>query len=364
MKKRMFFLISNKHEYFEFRYLYERIKYLNIQIFLLIENNHRNSNIDYDVNHKEVKIIPLEPINYSKNIFKSLYQKSKIKKSINSLKIKSSDFFIYFNNSSFLFFLLHRFFTKKNCITIMLLTTGYIIPNNYSKLNIFKTIELNLLSFFLVYKILKYINFENSSFKNINSNILHDYIFILNNKTELKPKFRKFQIASYFSKQNKEALQGNKSLIILSSYWIDIYKNYNYIVKAIIKKLGMDNVTIKDHPSSSYTKLDLQKLYGVNLENILDKNIDLEKYIASNLNSIKSVYGPTSAALKYSSFMGISTYCFSSIFMNESDCRYTNDYFKNSNVTILNDIEKSKIKNTPTILGNDNVEDIIIQILN
>ena len=76
-EKKNVFLISNKHEYFEFRYLYERIKYLNIQIFLLIENNHRNSNIDYDVNHKELKIILLEPINYSKNIFKSLYQKVK-----------------------------------------------------------------------------------------------------------------------------------------------------------------------------------------------------------------------------------------------------------------------------------------------
>ena len=102
--------------------------------------------------------------------------------------------------------------------------------------------------------------------------------FYFEQQNGLKPKFRKFQIASYFSKQNKKLLKAIK--IILSSYWIDIYKNYNFIVKAIIK-LGMGNVTIKT-TRTSYTKLDLQKVYGVNVENILDKNLDLEKYIASN----------------------------------------------------------------------------------
>lgn len=363
MKKRMFFLISNKHEYFEFRFLFNRIKNLNIQIFLLIENNIRNSNIEYEDDHKGITIIHIEPINYSKNLLKSYFQKLKIKKSINLLNIKSSDFFIYFNNSSLLFFLLYSFYTEKNCKTIMLLTSGFIVPSKYSKINIPRTIKLNLLAFFIIFKFLKYINFKNSSFKNIIANIKHDFILVLNNSTELLPKSQKFHIESYFKKQKKEDLNTNKSLIILSSFWIDKYKNYNNTIKNLINKLGVRNVVIKDHPSSQLTNTDLQKLYGVKRENVLDNNIDLEKYITSNLDFIKNVFGPTSAALKYSSFMNIPTYCFSSIFMNEDDLRYTNEYFKMNNVVILADLEKQIMKKNLIFSGKYKIEDVLIKIL-
>ena len=192
MKKRMFFLISNKHEFFEFKYLFNRIKHFNIQIFLLIENNIRNSNIEFEKDHKEIQIVHLEPINYSKNLLKSFIQKIKIKKAINLLNVKPSDFFIYFNNSSLLFFLLYSYYNKKNCKTIMLLTSGFIVPSKYSKLNILKTFKFNLLAFFIIFRYLKYINFENSSFKNIKSNIKHDFILVLNNTTELNQKPKNF----------------------------------------------------------------------------------------------------------------------------------------------------------------------------
>ena len=159
-------------------------------------------------------------------------------------------------------------------------------------------------------------------------------------------------------------LQISKSLIIISSFWIYKYKKYNNVIKELIFKLGESNVIIKDHPSSHLTKTDLHKLYKINRENILDKNMDLEKYITSNINFINSVYGPTSAALKYSSLMNIPTYCFSSIFMNKSDCRYTNEYFKMNNVTILADLEKPTIKKKPIFSGNNKIEDVLIQIIN
>ena len=364
MKKRIFLLISNKHEYFEFRFLFNRIKDLNIQIFLLIEKNNRNSNIEYEDDHRGVTIIHLEPINYSKNLLKSYYQKLKIKKSINLLNIKSSDFFIYFNNSSLLFFLLYGFYSEKNCKTIMLLTSGFIVPSKYSKINIPQTIKLNLLAFFLIFKFLKYVNFKNSSFKNIISNIENDFILVLNNSTELIPKSKKFQLESYFKNQKKEDLKTNKSLIILSSFWIDKYKGYNNTIKNLINKIGLRNVVVKDHPSSQITNTDLQKLYGVKRENVLDKNLDLEKYITSNLDFIKKVYGPTSAALKYSSFMNIPTYCYSSLFMNEGDSRYTKEYFKMNNVVILTDLEKQTIKKNLIFSGKHKIEDVLFKILN
>ena len=154
-------------------------------------------------------------------------------------------------------------------------------------------------------------------------------------------------------------------MIILSSFWIDKYTKYNLTIRRLIDLLGKENILVKDHPMSNYSNEEIMKIYGLNSKNILDKEIDLENYIEKNLDSISSVYGPTSASLKYSSFMKIPTFCFSTIFMNEENIRYTEEYFKFNDITLLKNINNT-MKNDSIFDSKKlpKIEQVISYILN
>tara|TARA_B100001059_G_scaffold51041_1_gene44472 strand:+ start:3389 stop:4486 length:1098 start_codon:yes stop_codon:yes gene_type:complete len=341
MKKRIFFLVLTKHEFYE---VIQIIKNLNLEKYILtilIEDNSRNKDLDLNAIPKNINIILVESINYSKNIFKSILQKKKIIDLFKKLKLNNKDLFIYFYNSSLLFFLLQNIFKNKDCKNLMLLTSGFCIPRKEAKIDVLKTIQINLLGFPIIYKSLQYSKFQNTVFKNIKSKDNVDYIVTLNNHCEIVSKINSWDIQSYFPKKDFENKTQDKHLIILSSFWIDKYSKYNLTIKKLIDLLGRKNILVKDHSMSDYSNKEIMQLYDITSKSILNKEISLENYIEKNLDSISSVYGPTSASLKYSSFMGIPTYCFSSIFMDKENIKYTEEYFKFNNVTILKNLNNN-----------------------
>ncbi len=341
MKKRIFFLVLSKHEFYEVTQIIKSLNVDKYSLTVLIEDNLRNRDLDLKEISNSIEIIKVESINYSKNIFKSIIQKKKIIDLFKKLRLNNKDLFIYFYNSSLLFFLLQNIFKNKDCKDLMLLTSGFCIPRKEAKIDVLKTIEINLLGFPIIYKSLRYSKFQNTIFKNIKSNDTFDYIATLNNNCEIPPKINGWNIESYFPKKDFENKTQNKHLMILSSFWIDKYPEYNLIIRELIDLLGRDNILVKDHPMSNYSNEEIMKLYDLNSTNILDKKIDLEDYIEKNLDSISSVYGPTSASLKYSSFMRIPTFCFSSIFMDKENIKYTQEYFKFNDITILKNLNNN-----------------------
>ena len=365
MKKRIFFLVLSKHEFYEVTQIIKSLNVDKYSLTVIIEDNLRNRDLDLKEISNSIKIVKVESINYSKNIFKSIVQKKRIIGLLKKFKLDSKDLFIYFYNSSLLFFLLQNIFKNKDCKDLMLLTSGFCIPRKESKIDILKTIEINLLGFPIICKPLQYSKFQNTVFKNIKSNDNVDYIVTLYNHCEIESKINSWDIQSYFPKKDFENKTQDKYLIILSSFWIEKYSKYNLTIRKLIDLLGIENILVKDHPMSNYSNEEIMKLYDLNSTNILDKKIDLEDYIEKNLDSISSVYGPTSASLKYSSFMRIPTFCFSTMFMNEENIRYTEEYFKFNDITILKNINNTM--NNDSIINSKKlpeIKQVISYILN
>ena len=329
----LYFLISSKHEFFEFKLISNKLNFFNYKFHLLIEDNHRNEGIDLNSLSKSVKVDFLEPINYSKNLFKSFNQKKLLRIKLKKISVNKEDLFIYFHNSSLLFFYLQKFFLKRQIRTLMILSSGFYIREMDSRLNFFETIKINILSYLLTYNFIKLINFRGTIFKNIKSKYLSNFVICLNN--EIIPKYyieKMWDIKSYFPNSKLIKKNNPKYLIILSSYWIDISSEYNETIKDMINKFGKNNLVLKDHPMSNYSNTELSKIYNIDEKVFINKKTSLEEYFVNNFKTIKSVIGPTSAALKYASFMNIPTYCYSNLFMDDDYINYTQKYFERHDI--------------------------------
>ena len=72
-KKTIFFLVSSKHELWEFTKILKKINLKNHKLYLLIENSERNQNVDLNFNsniNKNLQNIELIFINRSYNLLK------------------------------------------------------------------------------------------------------------------------------------------------------------------------------------------------------------------------------------------------------------------------------------------------------
>ena len=141
----------------------------------------------------------------------------------------------------------------------------------------------------------------------------------------------------------KKTILEEKHLLILSSYWESIFSDYNKIIIRLINEIGLENLLIKDHPTSPLNGTQIKSKYGINDYNIISKNISLENYLIDNKRKIKTVLGPTSAALKYSSFLEINSFCYSNLFMSQKHYKdYSNEYFQLNNIKMLKSISEFK----------------------
>lgn len=326
-KKTIFFFISSKHEFFEFTKILKKINLKNQKLYLLIENSERNQNIEFNFN-SNINIIFLPNIYPSKNLLKNILLKKEIIKILKNLNFCKDDLFIYFHNGSLLFFIVYLFFNKYNLKKIMFVTSNFVVPNDNSKISFKETFLLNILSYpllnIIVYK--KY--FVGTVFKNTYIKQKIDYVICLKNEISFT-KTKTFNIESYFVKQNKTHVNEPKYLILVVSYWINKFSSYKDTVKFLISKHGKKNVLIKDHPLSNLNDIDLINIFSIDKENIIPKQISLENYIENNQNNFKLIYGPTSAALKYASFMGLDVICYQNLFSNNlAYNKHTLEYFK------------------------------------
>ena len=101
--KRIFFLISSKHEFFEFLFIR---KYFDnsFHVFLLIEDNIRTSDIYLKNLDSKIEPIYLPNIFYSKKIFSNILKYKTLIKKLKLLNVKSNDKFIFFYGGSLLYF--------------------------------------------------------------------------------------------------------------------------------------------------------------------------------------------------------------------------------------------------------------------
>lgn len=346
-KKAIYFLVSSNHEFFEFTKIIEKINLKNQKLYLLIENSERNQNIEFNFD-SNINIIFLPNIYPSKNIIKNIFLKKEIIKILKNLSVCKEDLFIYFHNSSLLFFIVSLFFNKYNLKKIMFVTSNFVVPDDNSKISFKETFLLNILCYPLLNKMVLKKYYVGTAFKNTYIKEKIDYVICLKNEIPFT-KTKKFNIESYFVKQNKTHVNEPKYLILVVSYWINKFSSYKDIIKFLISKHGKKNVLIKDHPLSNLNDIDLINIFDIDKENIIPKQISFENYIENYQNNFKLIYGPTSAALKYASFMGLDVICYQNLFSNSlAYNKHTIEYFKfHDNVKII-----TKLSNNTFIYEN------------
>ena len=349
--KKIFFLVSSKHEFFEFLYIRKHIDKSH-KISLLIEDNLRTTDIDLGILDSNTESIFLPNIYYSKRIFSNILKYKNLLKKLNFLKIKKNDKFIFFYGGTLLYFLVLKYFKNKGIETVMFLTSWFYIKKGSGRLNLLQNIWINMLSYFILFKRIKVLNYKNTIYWNHRINYKIDYVICFRNDIDELLNFKKcFHISNFFHDLEVKNLKKVKYLLILSSYWESVFKDYNKSILLLINEIGLKNLLIKDHPTSPLNNSQIKLKYGLNDENILPKKISLEKFLITNRSNIKSVIGPTSAALKYSSFFGIQTICYSNLFMFEKEYKdYSKEYFLHNSIHMINNVsEIKKIDNKKNI---------------
>ena len=131
---------------------------------------------------------------------------------------------------------------------------------------------------------------------------------------------------------------------------------------------GIRNILLKDHPLSNLTDIELMNIFQIDKSQIISKNESFEEYIYKNINQLKLVYGPTSAALKYASFIGLKAICYQNMFNSKKNYYdYTLDYFKfHKDIEVIKELNGSSIifvKKTEENLNEIELDDALKVIL-
>ena len=337
-KKTIFFLVSSKHELWEFTKILKKINLKNHKLYLLIENSERNQNVDLNFN-SNINTIFLPNIYPSKNLVKNIFLKKEIIKILKKINLCKDDLFIFFHNSSLLFFIVSVFFNKYNLKKIMFVTSNFFIPNDNSSISLKETFFLNILCYPLIKKIIYKKYYKGTVFSNTYIMDKIDYVINLKNFTPLKKPIT-FNIKSFFIKKNNQSISKTKYLILVDGLWVKKFPLYLNTVKLLILKHGKKNILIKDHPLSDLNETDLSNFFHLENEAIIPKKIALEPYIYKNSNIFKIVYGPTSAALKYASFLGLDAICYQNLFSKSVHYRnHTSEYYMyHNNIKVISKI--------------------------
>ena len=334
----IFFLASSKHEIYEFGFILRKID-LNIhKVFLLVENSKRNQNIEFEFKNY-VSLVYLPEIYPSKNFLINYIKKNKIIRELEDLPVTKNDKFLFFHNSSLLFFISSIFFNKYSLQKVMFLTSNFFIDESSSSKNLKGSFFLNILCYPLIFKRIHKINFTGTVFSNTYIKDKIDFIISLKNDSSLTKPI-KFNVKSFFTQPKVIPALKKKHLILIVSQWINTFSSYRDTVLLLIGMYGKDNILVKDHPLSDLNEYDLVRLFDLDKINIIPKDVSFENYIDENFNKLQVIYGPTSAALKYSSFLGLEVVCYQNLFSKNIFYRnHTLKYFRfHNNIKIIKDL--------------------------
>jgi hypothetical protein len=362
----IFFLLSSKHEIFEAKFILANINHSNHKVFLLIENSKRNQNLDLNFDGA-INIVLLPQIYPSKRIFLNFKKRNQIIKALNELPVSEIDKFFFFHNSSLLFFITTIFFENFNIKKVMFLTSNFYIENKDSSFKLLETLFINILCFPIIKRLVFIKYYKKTFFKNTYIKDRIDFIISLKNLSKVN-NIRVFNIKSFFKTPKKLFISKQKIIILIVEQWLVKFPNYKKAIFSLIELHGIRNILLKDHPLSNLTDIELMNIFQIDKSQIIPKNESFEEYIYKNINQLKLVYGPTSAALKYASFIGLKAICYQNMFNSEKNYYdYTLDYFKfHKDIELIKELNGSSfvfIKKTEENLNEIELDDALKVIL-
>ena len=362
----IFFLLSSKHEIFEAKFILANINHSNHKVFLLIENSKRNQNLDLNFDG-EINIVLLPQIYPSKRIFLNFKKRNQIIKALNELPVSEIDRFFFFHNSSLLFFITTIFFENFNIKKVMFLTSNFYVENKDSSFKLLESLFINILCFPIIKRLVFIKYYKKTFFKNTYVKDRIDFIISLKNLSKVN-NTKVFNIKSFFKTPKILNRSKQKIIILIDEEFLLNFPDYKKTIFSLIKLNGIRNILLKDHPLSNLTDIELMNIFQIDKSQIISKNESFEEYIYENFNQLKLVYGPTSAALKYASFIGLEAICYQNMFNTEkSYYDYTLDYFKfHKYIQVIKELNGSSfvfIKRTEENLNEIELDDALKVIL-